>query len=242
MGHQVVDADALLVAGREAPSVREPLDRSRIVDAAVAFIDEFGLPGLSMRRLGGILGVEAMSLYRYVPGRENLLDAVVETILAEMHEDGEILDAPRDGWQDFLQRLAHGVRRVALAHPKAFPLVASRPTEAPWLRPPLRSLRTVESFLDGLLSEGFADGAAVTAYRAFSSFLLGHLLLEVSALGADVGPLDVMEEPEDRTAEPLGFPTVERLSEELAEDRSAVEFEEALEELLDRITLIRSES
>jgi AcrR family transcriptional regulator len=239
---QVVDGDAVAVAGDEPPSARQPLDRSRIVGAAVGFIDEFGLPGLSMRRLGSILGVEAMSLYRYVPGRENLLDAVVESILAEMLEDEEILDAPRDGWQDFLQRLAHGVRRVALAHPKAFPLVASRPTEAPWLRPPLRSLQTVESFLTGLLGEGFTEGSAVSAYRAFTSFLLGHLLLEVSALGADVGPLDVMDDGEDSNHKPMTYPTVERLGPALAEDRSAVEFEEALEELLERIALIKSES
>ncbi len=239
---QVVDGDAAVVAGDDAPSVRQPLDRRRIVAAAVGYIDEWGLAGLSMRRLGSSLGVEAMSLYRYVPGRENLLDAVVESILGEMLADEEILDEPRDGWQDFLQRIAHGVRRVALAHPKAFPLVASRPTEAPWLRPPLRSLQTVESFLNGLLSEGFAESAAVSAYRAFTSFLLGHLLLEVSALGADVGPLDITDDGEERNHKPMTFPTVERLSDALAEDHSAVEFEEALEELLERIALIRSES
>jgi AcrR family transcriptional regulator len=237
----IVDGDAAAVAGEDPPSARQPLDRARIVGAAVGFIDEFGLPGLSMRRLGSILGVEAMSLYRYVPGRENMLDAVVESILAEMLEDEEILETPRDGWQDFLQRIAHGVRRVALAHPKAFPLVASRPTEAPWLRPPLRSLHTVESFLNGLLTEGFTEGAAVSAYRAFTSFLLGHLLLEVSALGADVGPLDVMDDGEDANQKPMTYPTVERLSDALAQDRSAVEFEEALEELLERIALIKSE-
>jgi AcrR family transcriptional regulator len=242
IGDQVVDADAAVVGGDVPASARVPLDRGRIVAAAVGFIDEFGLPGLSMRRLGSILGVEAMSLYRYVPGRESLLDAVVESILAEMHDDDEILESPRDGWQDFLQRLGHGVRRVALAHPKAFPLVASRPTEAPWLRPPLRSLSTVESFLDGLLSEGFSDSAAVSAYRAFTSFLLGHLLLEVSTLGADVGPLDVVDDGEDRNEKPMNYPTVERLSSALAEDHSAVEFEEALEQLLDRIALIQSES
>jgi AcrR family transcriptional regulator len=242
LGHQVVDGDAEVVAGNPPPSARQPLDRARVVAAAVGFIDEFGLPGLSMRRLGSILGVEAMSLYRYVPGRENLLDAVVESILDEMLDDEEILDTPRDGWQDFLQRLAHGVRRVALAHPKAFPLVASRPTEAPWLRPPLRSLRTVESFLDGLLSVGFSDHAAVTAYRGFSSFLLGHLLLEVSALGADVGPLDVADDGEQRNVKPMTFPTIDRLAGALAEDHSALEFEDALEQLLERIALVQSET
>ena len=142
-----------------------------------------------------------------------------------------------------MQRLAHGVRRVALAHPKAFPLVASRPPEAPWLRPPLRSLKWVEAFLDGLSSEGFSDMAAVAAYRAFTSFLLGHLLLEVSSLGADVGPLDVIDDQEDANKKSLSpYPTVRRLSGNLAEDHSAVEFEESLEELLNRIALMQAES
>ncbi len=236
------DADAEMVAGEPPPSARRPLDRERIVSAAVSFIDESGLPGLSMRRLGASLGVEAMALYRYVPGRENLLDAVVETIMDEMREDPETLDVPRDGWQDFLQRLAHGVRRVALSHPKAFPLVASRPVEAPWLRPPLRSLTWVEVFLDGLIAEGFSDEAAVAAYRAFTSFLLGHLLLEVAVLGADVGPLDVIDDGESANERPLDHPTVDRLGDSLAENHSAQEFEEALEELLNRLALLQSET
>jgi AcrR family transcriptional regulator len=237
----VVDADAHVVAGLEPPSARLPLDRERIVRTAISFIDEFGLPGLTMRRLGSILGVEAMSLYRYVPGRENLLDAVVDGILEEMRADEEILDAPRDGWQDFLQRMAHGVRRVALAHPKAFPLVASRPAEAPWLRPPLRSLQWVEAFLNGLISEGFSDEAAVSAYRAYTSFLLGHLLLEVSALGGDVGPLDVVDDGESANEKEMVYETVGRLGEALAEDHSAAEFEEALEDLLNRLALVQAE-
>ncbi|MBA3310886.1 MAG: TetR/AcrR family transcriptional regulator C-terminal domain-containing protein [Nocardioidaceae bacterium] len=239
-----VDADADVVAGQAPPSTRVPLDRARIVAAALSYIDEFGLPGLSMRRLGSLLGVEAMSLYRYVPGRESLLDGVVECIVEEMRADGDVIDSPRDGWQDFLQRLAHGVRRIALAHPRAFPLVASRPVEAPWLRPPLRSLEWVEAFLGGLTDEGFSEQAAVGAYRAFTSFLLGHLLLEVATLGADVGPLDVLEDGEDGEDEDphlADYPTVKRLSSSLSEDHSAREFEEALEGLLDRLELLRQE-
>ncbi len=238
---RLVDVDAAVVAGEAPPSVRRPLDRASIVAAAIGYIDEHGLPGLSMRRLGAMLGVEAMSLYRYVPGRENLLDAVVQAVMEQMHADEAVLAEPRDGWQDFLQRLAHGVRRVALSHPRVFPLVASRPVEAPWLRPPLRSVAWVERFLAGLLREGFTDESAVAAYRAFTSFLLGHLLLEVSVLGADVGPLDVLDDGEQRNARPLEHPTVARLSGALSEDHSAVEFEESLESLLDRIALIRSE-
>ncbi len=235
------DADAAIVAGKPPPSARVPLDRERIITAAIEYIDANGLPSLSMRRLGSALGVEAMSLYRYVPGREDLLDGVVAAIIDEMYADEEILQSPRDGWQDFLQRLAHGVRRVALAHPIVFPLVASRPPQAPWLRPPLRNLEWVESFLNGLISEGFPPETAVAAYRAFTSFLLGHLLLEVASLGADVGPLDVVEDGNDADPTLAGFPLVSQLRDALAEDHSAAEFADALENLLDRITLLRTE-
>ena len=239
---KALDADADIVAGDDPPSARVPLDRDRIVKAAVQFIDENGLARLSMRRLGNTLGVEAMSLYRYVPGREELLDAVVEHIIDEMYDDADILDEPSNGWQDFLQRLAHGVRRVALSHPIAFPLVASRPPEAPWLRPPLRNLQWVETFLKGLGTEGFDDETAVAAYRAFTSFLLGHLLLEVAARGADVGPLDVLDNGEHEQPSLAEYPHVKRMRESLSQDQAAQEFEESLENLLDRITLLRNDA
>ena len=237
-----MDADAQIVAGKRPPSERVPLDRQRILRTAVTFIDERGLPELTMRRLGAELGVEAMSLYRYVPGREDLLDGVVETILAEMYDDPDVITEPEHGWQDFLQRLAHGVRRIALVHPIAFPLVASRPTKAPWIRPPLRDLSWVERFLAGMMSEGFPEEAAVAAYRAFTSFLLGHLLLEVSSLGADVGPLDVLD-PDSTEGESIEeYPLVRQVKDALSEDHSATEFEESLENLLDRLQVVLTQS
>ena len=203
------DADKAVVHSDEPPSARVRLSRDRVLAAALAYIEEDGLATLTMRRLGQRLGVEAMALYRHVPSKEDLLDGVVESLVAGIQQDDDVLESPQDGWQDFLQRLAHGVRRMALAHPKAFPLVASRPPEAPWLRPPLRSLDWVETFLAALVDEGFTEEAAVAGYRAYTSFLLGHLLLEVSSLGADVGPLDVLD---DNTAEPglEEFPHVKR--------------------------------
>jgi AcrR family transcriptional regulator len=239
-----VDVDAQVVQGEPPPSKRVALSRERVVTAAIEFIDEQGLPGLTMRRLGERLGVEAMSLYRYVPGREDLLDAVVERVIDEMQHDDEVLSEPHEGsgWQEFLQRLAHGVRRVALKHPKVFPLVASRPAEAPWLRPPLRSMDWVETFLSGLEQAGFDDDSAVGAYRAYTSFLLGHLLLEVATHGADVGPLDVLADDEEPGSAALAeYPTVRRLRASLSEDHAAVEFEESLEELLNRLALMLTE-
>ncbi len=229
------DVDELVVDGHQPPSARVPLSRERILAAALESIDEDGIAALTMRRLGARLGVEAMSLYRYVPGREALIDGVVDALVSGLDDDVDVLVLPEHGWQDFLQRMAHGVRRLAIAHPKAFPLVASTPPQAPWLRPPLRSIEWVEKLLAGLLAEGFSDEDAVAVYRAFTSFLLGNLLLEVSQRGAAVGPLDLVEEevPADGLDD---APVVRRLSGLLGEDHALQEFEEALESLINRIS------
>ena len=67
------EADESAVSVDVAPPgvPRRPLDQMRILRAAVEFIDVNGLGKLTMRRLGAHLGVEAMALYRYVPGREH---------------------------------------------------------------------------------------------------------------------------------------------------------------------------
>ncbi|RBY79426.1 TetR/AcrR family transcriptional regulator [Blastococcus sp. TF02-09] len=224
-------------------SGRTALDRRRIIGAAVEFIDAHGLAALTMRRLGAHLGVEAMALYRYVPSRDNLLDGVVEAVVDELYGDPDVHLTPGHGWQDYLQRLAHGVRRIALAHPEVFPLVATRPPAAPWVRPPLRSLRWVESFLVALIDSGFSEEAAVSAYRAYSSFLLGHLLLEVSQQGVAVNAEDKPEGVEEAQAatDLSEYPTVVRLEPLLSLDESAAEFEEALENLLERLELVLRE-
>ncbi len=228
-------AAAVTPAG--APGSGRPgLDQRLILGAAVEFIDRHGLRQLTMRRLGTYLDVEAMALYRYVPGREALLDGIVETVVDELFGDPDVHLEAHAGWVDYLQRLAHGLRRIALAHPEVFPLVATRPPAAPWVRPPLRSLRWIESMLEVMTTAGFSDEAAAAAYRAFSSFLLGHLLLEVSARGVDTGPVEEPDHSEAGDLQP--YPTLRRLEPHLARDLAAQDFEEALEALLDRIALL----
>src|SRR5918993_1436066 len=102
---------------------RRLLGRDQILREAVRFIDAHGRDRLTMRRLGAELGVEAMALYRYIPGREQLLDGVVETVMDELYQLTMELDRPAT-WQEFLQQMAHGVRVIALEHPRIFPLVA----------------------------------------------------------------------------------------------------------------------
>ena len=68
-------------------SARGALSRERVLKAALDLADAEGLAGVTMRRLAADLGVEAMSLYHHVPGKEALLDGLVEALVAEIEAD-----------------------------------------------------------------------------------------------------------------------------------------------------------
>jgi AcrR family transcriptional regulator len=215
------------------------LSRDAILEMAIEFIDRHGLSKLTMRALGAACGVEAMALYRYVHGRGDLLTGVVDHIIDRLYADQLAARRQEDGWQDYLMRLAHGVRKIALDHPEVFPLVATQAPEAPWVRPPLRSLRWMDSFLDTLISYGFDDSAAVESYRSYTTFLIGHLLLEVSARGAQLHPDETLLDDSCRPARDLSsYRQLQRLQPMLSQDHSSAEFEEALEAMLDRLELL----
>lgn len=219
------------------------LNRKTIVEAALLFIDDGGAQGLTMRALAHDLGVAPMALYRYVHGREDLLEAVVDQLLEEVRHD---LDDVLAGtcWQGYLQALAQAVRGMAVKHPAAFPLVATRHPAAPWLRPPLQSIDLVEHFLVTLKGYHFTDEQIVGTYRAFSSFLLGHLLLESATRGAETSPVEVaLDEGDAQLPNQHGQldlsdkPEAARLRPMLSEDHSADEFDTSLETLLDRLEM-----
>ncbi|MCO7218354.1 hypothetical protein [Klenkia sp. PcliD-1-E] len=121
------------------------------------------------------------------------------------------------------------MRRIALAHPALFPLVATRPPAAPWVRPPLRSLGWVESLLSALLAHGFSPEQAVVvyrAYRAYTSFLLGHLLPEVTQRGVASNTIDDPDGSTDdgRADIGTGFPMLVDLQDLLSLDETGTEF------------------
>lgn len=197
-----------------------------------------------MRAVSSRLGVRSMSLYRYVQDRDELYDAVVERIVNELADDPEVQLRPVDGWRPYLSGMAHGVRRYARAHPHAFPLVATRPPTAPWVNPPLRSLRWVEAMLTGLAAEGFSDEQVLFTYRTFNSFLLGYLLLETSAMALrDPKPGDGSFTSTD-TVSGDGGPTGEAAADPVSgglsparspQQREAIEDADSPRELLDPV-------
>jgi AcrR family transcriptional regulator len=110
----------------EAPTPRRaPLNRDRVLRAAVALADEAGIDALSMRHLAQELGVVPMALYKHVANKEELLDGMVEVIVGE-------IDPPRQGtgWKDAVRQRVLSARRALLRHRWALQVIESR-TQAP---------------------------------------------------------------------------------------------------------------
>ncbi|GAA1628881.1 TetR/AcrR family transcriptional regulator C-terminal domain-containing protein [Brevibacterium sanguinis] len=221
---------------------RQRLRQEDIVKAAIAYIDEFGVQSLSMRRLGMSLDVEAMALYNYVSGREQLVSLAVDELIDDLFDE-ELMQEQPESWEAFLRFVATAMRDLALGHPRMFPLMITQPPEAPWLRPPLRSVRWVDYFLTALTEYGFSDDRVVDTYKAFTSFLLGQLVLEVSAMGIDIASTTDADADADADSDEdeglSGYPTLKQLQAKLAEDHSDREFDDGLDDLIERIRAIK---
>ncbi len=216
------------------PSQRGTLTRQKVLTAAIEVIDTDGARDFTMRRVAERFGVETMALYRYFPSREDLLDGVVERVVDDLYNDPHT-DLHTGNWQQFLSDVAYGVRRTALAHPLLFPLIATRGSAAPWVWPPLRSLRWMEGFLETFHRCGFGGAASLSVYREFSTFLLGHLMLETFPHHhPDPPPPRPLP---DRSVPPslVGHPRLYGVQTELRVDHSTEEFHRSLHRLIDRV-------
>jgi TetR/AcrR family tetracycline transcriptional repressor len=152
-------------------SLRVPLTRGRVLQAALRYIDEHGLEALSMHKLGAELGVRGMSLYNVVASKDDLLDGVVESLWAEI----ESAAPPETCWQQGYRALACAVRDVMHRHPKAAPLVTARRQVIP--EPALRAVR---AHVTAAMSSGVPEDAAYALLRTITSFALGYALVYVS--------------------------------------------------------------
>ena len=151
------------------PGPRGRLSRDRVLRAAVALADTGGIESLSMRKLGGELGVEAMSLYNHVANKVDLLDGMIDAVFAE-------IDLPPEGtdWRTAMRRRAISVRAVLARHPWAIGLMESRTTPGP------ATLRHHDAVIGTLRGAGFSIELAAHAYSALDSYLYGFALQEPS--------------------------------------------------------------
>jgi AcrR family transcriptional regulator len=163
---------------------RAPLSRERILAAAVDLVDHEGLEALTMRRLASTLEVEAMSLYHHLPGKDALLDGLVEMVVEEVVQ-ATATPADLGEWSLALRQRCLAARTVMLRHPWAPALISTRTTIPPGV------YGHYESILATMVQGGLSYHLAHRAIHALGSMALGfvqELFAPASAGGASVEP------------------------------------------------------
>jgi AcrR family transcriptional regulator len=141
---------------------RAQLTREQVVTAAIGLADAGGIESISMRRVAQELGVEAMSLYTHVHGKDDLLDGMADAVIAEIPAGGD--DA---GWESSLRRMALGARGVMLRHPWAPRVIETRAVPGP------AGLAYVNAILGVLREGGFSVAQTHHALHILGSRALG---------------------------------------------------------------------
>lgn len=156
---------------RQSPKARKRrvLTREKVLDAAVNLANDVGINGLSMRKLAQAVGVEAMSLYNHVKNKDDLLDAMVEQVFAQ-------ITVPRVGgdWRDEMRVRALSAHAVLKRNPWAAMQIMSRVNVGP------AALAYVDATIGCLRQAGFSYPLADHAWNALDSYIYGFTLLELN--------------------------------------------------------------
>jgi AcrR family transcriptional regulator len=148
---------------------RAPLNRDRVLRAAVTLADDNGIGTLSMRKLGETLGVEAMSLYNHVANKDDLLDGMVDIVFGEID-----LPPEKTPWRRAIRQRASSAREVLRRHQWAIGLMESRSTPGP------ATLRHQDAVLGCFRTAGFSIELTAHAYSLLDSYVYGFALQEAS--------------------------------------------------------------
>jgi AcrR family transcriptional regulator len=148
---------------------RLPLSRDRILRAALELVDESGIESLTMRRLGQELGFEAMSLYNHVANKDDVLDGILDLVLAESEPPSPVGD-----WDVAIRASAISVHDALRRHPWACALLMSPAHVRP------ARLRYMDALLGRLREAGFSAEATYHAYHVLDGHILGFSLWETS--------------------------------------------------------------
>jgi AcrR family transcriptional regulator len=154
---------------RPEPAIepRVPLSKERVLEAGVALATRAGIESLTMRKLAGELGVGVMTLYYYVPNKEELLDGMVDIVFAEIELPSIDVD-----WKTAMRRRAVSTREVLGRHRWAVGLMESRATPGP------ASFRVHNAVLGYLREAGFSIEMTIQAYSVLDAYIYGFALQE----------------------------------------------------------------
>src|ERR1700684_35831 len=148
-GRPPAEADPLALwvnPASEANTSRRVLTRERVVAEGLAVISGDGAQALSMRALAARLGVVPGALYRHVRSKEQLLDLVLDAVLAEVDCRADLTQP----WAAQVATLAHRLRGALEHHPGVAALLKTRDPLSP------ASLALAEAFLAPLLTAGLS--------------------------------------------------------------------------------------
>lgn len=164
---------------------RVPLSRERVLRAATALADASGVEALTMRRLAQDLGVEAMSLYHHVANKEEILDGIVDAVVAEIIDEAGTV-GPADTWKETMRARILAARRVMLRHPWAPRVIESRVNMS------VSMVQYFDTMLATFRQGGFSYDLAHHALHALGSRALGFTQ-ELFDPGADTAAGEATE-------------------------------------------------
>jgi AcrR family transcriptional regulator len=145
------------------PRAQAPLTRDRVLAVAIDVADREGIESVSMRRLGQALGVDPMTLYRHVRDKGDLLDGIVDGVVAGI----AIAPAEVVGWKASLRATILGARTIALQHPWVPALLEADRQPGP------ATLRYLDGGLGILRAAGFSVALGHHALHLLGSRILG---------------------------------------------------------------------
>ncbi|MDH5519199.1 MAG: TetR/AcrR family transcriptional regulator C-terminal domain-containing protein [Acidimicrobiia bacterium] len=152
---------------------RATLSRELIARTALELIDNDGLDGLSMRKLGSALGVEAMSLYHYIDNKEDLLNAIVDNLYGEIELPSDI---PGDDWERAFRLALHSFHDVLLRHPASLELFTTRQASSG------NALTVMSWAFDRCRLAGLDPEQAANTFHFCVAFVLGHAATELGMM------------------------------------------------------------
>ena len=158
-----------LIWMREGQPSKPGLSRDQIVSAAVELADAEGAGALSMRRIAGTLGAGTMSLYRHVPGKDELLELMVDAVLGEIPPK-----APSADWRADIRLFAGRQRELTLRHPWLAELLIGRPPLGP------NALRNFEFALGVICALGCDITTASSVVSTIGGYTLGAVQTELA--------------------------------------------------------------
>jgi AcrR family transcriptional regulator len=150
-----------------------------VLHAALGIADEAGIGALTMRALADALGVRPMALYHHVPGKEGVLDGIVDLVFAEID-----VPVPGGAWREQMRRRAESARAALRRHPWAVGLMDSRRTPGP------ATLAHHEAMIATLRAAGFSVAMTAHAFAVIDAFVYGFAVQEASL------PFDASTAPE----------------------------------------------